>query len=144
MLDQPRPRRMTWRQLVDMVDELDQRLHGLLHRGRRMTPAVREELQAIVAMTTPVLVRERRPAPISRAPGERPPPIRGRGLDRFFAVTAITRTYRLTYGHKRGARRTRQTRPCAWTPRASTAQSEIRRGSERRSLYEALPMEAQP
>jgi hypothetical protein len=60
----PHPKPMSWRQVVDLLAEVDLRLRMLLDSRRKMTPTVRAELTAIVALIEPVLVREgRRPRP---------------------------------------------------------------------------------
>jgi hypothetical protein len=67
----PRPRPMSWRQLVDLLAEVDLRLRMLLDSRRRLTPMVRAELEGVVALIEPVLVREGRRTPPAATPRSR-------------------------------------------------------------------------
>jgi len=56
----PIPR--VWQRQMDLLEEIDRRLGGLLATRRRMSPTVRAELEAVIALIRPTLVREgRRP-----------------------------------------------------------------------------------
>jgi hypothetical protein len=108
-----------------------------------MSPTVREELQAIVAMTTPVLVRERRRAPISRAPVSDPLPsgeevrsvLRGGGDNPDLPPDLRAQARRAADKADAALRL-----DAASKHRAERDQTRV----EAKEPYEALPMVAQP
>jgi hypothetical protein len=53
-----------WQQQMALLEEIDRRLSGLLTNQRRMSPAtVRAEVEAVLNLIRPVLVREGRRPP---------------------------------------------------------------------------------